>query len=296
VRVLHVARVRSGKPELLIHVEKWTRMLDLFGGARGNQAVWHHDHEWPMSVLFDVVVIHALNQRPWVLDKVRYCFPGAAVVGLSYNDLWTQDSAQEEKVYAALEGCDLSFGRLPDGYPAPARFHSMRPLVDTDVFSPLPVVDRDIDVLVASGWKNRDVYWSLEARRALSGRESVHICDGSQTPEEIACLMRRARVVLALREYLQPSYAIVEAVHCGAPVVVSDTPGLRALLASTGAAALVERDAKKINSAIDALVKLCPAARDQAMYRARAVLSGWTLQSEGPRIVGLIREAVACLR
>src|SRR5690606_26419442 len=125
------------------------------------------------------------------------------------------------------------------------------------------------------------------------GLEGVHVTDGRLSPEEMADLYRRARVVLALREYLQPSYAIVEAAMCGCSLVVSDTPGLRSILAPTGAAALVPRDADAIRAALESLDRLGEPARQQAAERARAALAGWTLQAQAEGIMGAILEARA---
>lgn len=291
LRIVHVARTKRGRPELAIHVEKWVRLVELARPGCHQQIV-HPDHiSASRAAAPTVVVLHALNQRPWMVAKAAQTWPGATRVGLSYNDLWTSDRVNGPDVRSALECCHVSFGALPEDYPEIRGFRPMRTLVDAEVFRPEPVVDRDISVLIPTGFNGHAVYWGSEARRAIAGLDGVTILDGRKTQAQMADFYRRSRVVLALREYLQPSYAIVEAALCGCPLVVSDTPGLRRHLAATGGAALVPRDAAAIRAALESLVRLGDEARAQAAVRMHEALAGWTLQAQAGEMVTAILEA-----
>ena len=290
MRLLQVSRKVRNHP-CNIHPRKWVGMVEQYG--QGIEQKWvHRDSDFSVLPVPDVVVVHAVNQTPWVVQKVRDHFPAAKVVSLPYNSLWLSDDSYKE-VSAALQNSDLVIGRLPPRTSlAKVNFMPLKPLVDAYIFSP-PIDNSSRDMIfLPRGHNGRDPYWPEETAQALDGMDCVYRAAGNLSELQMAEMYRKSRVVISLREDAGPAYSTVEAILCGAiPVVSRHAPILRELPAGVGFRAAT-RSPRSIRLAVNSIMKLTEEdyALENRICQERLRSNGYTLQDQAPAIIEAFRK------
>ena len=290
--VVQLARVINKKPATKIHPAKWWSLVASYWKEVENFPI-HCDAQLETIPYFKsrppiLVIIHALNQRPFLVDKVREVWPNTKVVGLSYNSLWLGDLRVEE----AFSKCDMVFGRLPKGSILPPNFCSMAPLVDTRIFNDRRVKDRNTDIFVPRGHNRRQVYWYEERERVLSNFRGLTIsrANGGFSKSQMADLFRNSKISICLREDSGPAYSAVESVMCGCIPIVSNIPSITEEFGETVFAA--NRTLPSIRETIEKALSLSRAERVVAINRMQNSLKHCTLQYQGPKIAKFLKGLV----
>lgn len=293
-KILQVARKRPGEP-CNIHPAKWVKMIKHCWLGIGQYWI-HCDHSYPVGFRPDIIILHALNQRPHLVEKARKSAPDAKIVGLSYNELWLRDFQLARRENLAFDGtmqafsnCDLIFGRVSDKALLPAgikkKWVQMGHLIDAGIFHPISDMnDLPIDVFIPRGSNGKSVYWPEERDAALKDFSGQVIRARNFTESEMADRYRRSRCVLALREDSGPSYSVVEACLCGTIPVVSDYPPITRHFQDGGAIPTVQQPSE-IRKAIDAVLSMAASQRTMWIKRNLEYFKDWTMQFQGARIV-----------
>ena len=290
MRLLQVSRKVRNHP-CNIHPRKWVSMVGRYGPDIEQKWV-HRDSDFSVLPAPDVVVVHAVNQTPWVVQKARDHFPAAKVVVLPYNSLWLRDDSYKE-VSSALQAADLVIGRLPPRTSLPnVNFMPLKPLVDAYIFSP-PVDNSSRGMIfLPRGHNGRDPYWPDETKQALDGMGCVYRAAGDLSEGQMAALYRLSRVVISLREDAGPAYSTVEAILCGAiPVVSKHAPILKELPAGVGFRAAT-RSHRSIRLAVNSIMKLTEEeyAAEGRICQEHLLMNGYTLQDQAPAIIEAFRK------
>lgn len=166
--------------------------------------------------------------------------------------------------------------------------------VDTDVFKPLPGVEKLYDlVFVGRGDKQKNLEGLLEALARLKN-EGLEVsalmvggCSGNQHLRELASHLRlRAdwlpnqpgaelpRIIASARVFVMPSFyeghpkALLEAMGCGAACLGTDAPGIREDLRHTDNGFLCGTEPESLAEAIRSLLDNSP-LREEVGRRAR---------------------------
>lgn len=287
--ILHLARKLANHP-CCIHPSKWVRMLDRCWPEMPQRWI-HCDHPIGRWVP-QLVLLHACNQRPHLVEKVREACPGARVVALSYNDLWLRN--RDERVIEAFRQADLVMGALshPEELPEGIRFHEVGHLVDERIFRRAPV-PRDIQVFVPRGYNGRSVYWTTELRQAMWHEPwEVWFADGSLSEAQMAERYQRALCTPSLREDAGPSYSLVEACLCGSIPLVADWEPVARHFRSDGAAigaVIVQRDPESIREGISRVLRMNQFDRMAWIYRNETYFRDSTMAVQGPRAVAVLQ-------
>jgi hypothetical protein len=290
MRLLQVSR-KLRNHACNIHPRKWVSMVERYGPDIEQKWV-HRDSDFSVLQVPDVVVVHAVNQTPWVVQKVRDHFPAAKVVSLPYNSLWLSDDSYKE-VSVALQHSDLVIGRLPPRtHLSKVNFMPLKPLVDAYIFSPPIDNSSRYMIFLPRGHNGRDPYWPEETAQALDGMGCIYRAAGDLSEWQMAEMYRKSRVVISLREDAGPAYSTVEAILCGAiPVVSKHVPILKELPVGVGFRAAT-RSRRSIRLAVNSIMKLTEEeyAEEIRIGQEHLLMNGYTLQDQAPVIIESLRK------
>jgi len=129
------------------------------------------------------------------------------------------------------------------------------------------------DALIAGSGPQRP---ALEALAVELGIESNVVFSGHLTPTDLWATMKRASVFALVSPYEGMPNAVMEAVVCGCPVVLSDIPAHRELLSDDMAMFVNHQDPTSIAKGLLACL-IDPAAARERATRALAVVEQWSV-------------------
>ncbi len=288
MRILHLSRKINNNP-CTIKPQKWIDVITAYMPDAEQEWV-HRDSDFSTLAAPDVVIIHAMNSAPRVVDKVRKGFPGnPKVVSVLTNNEWIGSDAHDA-VMSAMSRSDLVIGKLPAKMKCPApRNVALKALVDASVFT-LPVEgQRREGVFMPLANRPSRTHWTEAANAALWGGPEPVMADGSRTDSEMAAEYQRALVVIATQEDASLPYSAVEAILCGAIPVVSDHKSVTSTLGRVGYRA-VSKDPVEIREAIQEIMALPEEKyrKENEICRNNLLKAGHTLQAQAPKIVHLL--------
>ena len=280
IKIVQISRVLKNNPATSIHPGKWKNLFSRYSNVE--DSLLHPDNDF--NVEADIVIIHGANSRPKIIDKAREAWPNSVIVAVLWNHLWLFDDPNF--VRESLLKCDLCYGVNPPGVSCDLEsWRELGHMLDEDIFF-VQDTPRDFDIVAARVWSGRSIYWTDEVLKALEvyPDDKVFSLTGKQSPEEVASIFNRAKLVLCFREDGGPSYSVLEAALCGAIPVVSDCPALREHF-ETGGALFASRDVVSIREAINKGLAMSEEERLTWINRNSDYFRFWTLPFQGTKFM-----------